>query len=104
MITCNMEREPHLPPKKKLVNYDELYRLYLVFKGSILQLLQSPAELIGTRGAFCTTTDTIDLRNHIVDLLATNQLTDTLQIAIATSQEEHLLDDIVLIGSDVDQL
>jgi hypothetical protein len=42
--------------------------------------------------------------DDIVNLLSSHQLADTLQIAITTTQEKYLLDNIVLIGSNVDKL
>lgn len=67
-------------------------------------MLERPAQLIRARGVLDSTTDAIDTWDDIVDLLATNQLTDSLQVAIATAKEEHLLDYIVLISSNVDEL
>ena len=67
-------------------------------------MLESPAQLVGARGILDSTTDSVDTWDDIVDLLATNQLTDSLQVAIATTKEEHLLDYIVLISSNVDEL
>jgi hypothetical protein len=37
-------------------------------------------------------------------MLASHQLADALQVAIAATQEEYLLDDIVLVCCDVNQL
>ncbi len=42
--------------------------------------------------------------NHVVNLLTSHQLADALQISITSPQEEHLLDDVVLIGCHVNQL
>ena len=42
--------------------------------------------------------------NHVVNFLTSHQLADALQISITSSQEEHLLDDVVLIGCHVNQL
>ena len=78
--------------------------LCLVLKGCVLEFLEGATELVGTRSALGTATDTIELVDYIVDALATNQLADTLQVAIASAKEKHLLDDIVLISGYVDQL
>ena len=69
----------------------------------ILEQLQCSAELVGTRGALVSTTDAVDAGDDIVDLLTTHQLADALEVAVTAAQEEDLLDDIVLIGSYVDE-
>ena len=66
-------------------------------------MLQGSTELVGTRGALLTTADAIDAGDDIVDLLATYQLADALQVAMTATQEEDLLDDVVLVGSHVDE-
>ena len=53
--------------------------------------------------ALGTAADAVDLGNHIVDLLSTHQLADSLEVAITTSKEEHLLYHVILIGSHVNQ-
>ena len=68
-----------------------------------LQLLESSAELIGARGAAHTTVDAIEFADDIVDVLTGDQLADALQVTIATTHKEHLLDDVVLVGCDVNQ-
>ena len=42
--------------------------------------------------------------NHIVNLLTSHQLTNALQISIASAQEKHLLDHVVLIGCHINHL
>ena len=81
----------------------ELILTFLLFRRCILQLLQGSTELVGTRGALLTTADAIDAGDDIVDLLTTNQLADALQVAMTATQEEDLLDDVVLVGSHVDE-
>ena len=76
---------------------------FLLLQGSVLQLFESAAQLIRARGALGTAADAVDLRNHIVDLLSTHQLADSLEVAITTSKEEHLLYHVILIGSHVNQ-
>ena len=66
-------------------------------------MFQRTTELIGARGAAHTAMDAIELADDIVDVLTDDQLADALQIAIATTHKEYLLDDIVLVGSDVNQ-
>ena len=70
----------------------------------LLQLLQCSAQLIRTRGALYTTADAVQTWYHVVNVLASHQLADALQVAIAATQEEYLLDDIVLVCCDVNQL
>ena len=76
----------------------------LLAEGGGLELLEGAAELVGAGGRLRATADAIDALDDIVNLLTSNQLADALQIAIATAQEEYLLDDVVLVGSDVYQL
>ena len=70
----------------------------------ILQLLKRPAELVWTRGTLRPATDTIQAPYHVVDFLPSHQLGDALQITITSTQEEHLLDDIMLIGRHINKL
>ena len=70
----------------------------------LLQLLQCSAQLIRTRGALYTTADAVQAWYHVVNVLASHQLADALQVAITASQEEYLLDNIVLVCCDVNQL
>jgi len=58
--------------------------------------------LVGARGVLGTTADAVNLLHNIIDMLSSNQLADTLQVPITTSEEEYLLDDVVLIGSHID--
>ena len=76
----------------------------LFFGWCLLQLLQCSAQLVGTGGALGTTADAVQAGDDIVYTLASHQLTDALQVAIASTQEEHLLDDIVLVGCYVNEL
>ena len=76
----------------------------LILKGCCLEALEGTTELVGAGGALGAAADAVELTDHIVDALATDQLADALQIAIAAAQKKHLLDDVVLIGCHVDQL
>lgn len=78
--------------------------VFTLFQRCILEFLEGAAELVGAGGALSATPDAIELMDYIVDALATNQLAHTLQVAIAASEEKHLLDDVVLISGHVDQL
>ena len=64
-------------------------------------MLQSSAELIGARRVLGTAADTIEAADDVVDMLATHQLTDALQVTVTSAHEEHLLDDVVLVGRHV---
>jgi hypothetical protein len=77
--------------------------MLFVFNRCLLQLLKSSAELVWAGGALRTAPDTVKTLDHIVDVLSSNQRTDTLEIAVTSSKEENLLDHIVLIGSHIDQ-
>ena len=81
-----------------------LSSFYLVLKRSILELLECPAQLVRTRCTLGSTTYSVNLWDYIVNLLSTHQLTDTLQVSITATKEEHLLNHIVLIGSHVNEL
>ena len=37
-------------------------------------------------------------------MLSAHQLADALQVAVASAKEEHLLDDVILVGCHVDHL
>ena len=76
-------------------------RLFLC-QGSLLQLFEGAAQLVGAGGAFAAAADAVDAGDDIVDFLATNQLADALQVAVASAKEEDLLDDVVLVGRYVD--
>ena len=67
-------------------------------------MLQRPTELVRTGGPLRSASDAIQSGDHVVDLLSPHKLADALQITITTTQEEYLLDDIVLIGCYIDQL
>jgi len=75
----------------------------LILKRSGFELLEGTAELVGTRGALGAASDAIELMDDIVDALTCDQLADTLKVAVAPSEEKHLLDDIILVGSHINQ-
>ena len=58
--------------------------LFLCY-GSLLQLFEGTAQLVWTGGALDATTDAVETGNHIVDLLTSHQLTDALQVSVASS-------------------
>lgn len=67
-------------------------------------MLKGTAQLVRTRRPLRTTTDSVQTAHHVVDMLAAHQLADALQITVTTTQEEHLLDDIVLVGRHINEL
>ena len=79
-------------------------RLFLFLYWCGFQLLQCPAELVGTRRALHAAADAVEATDDVVDLLAAHQLADALQVTVASAQEEYLLDDVVLVGCHVNQL
>ena len=79
------------------------YVTLFVVKRGLLQLFQGSAELVWAGSAFCAAADAIETFDDVVDMLAANQLTDTLKVTIASSKEKHLLNHIVLVGSYIDQ-
>ena len=77
--------------------------LYELIQGSSFELLERTAELVGTGCGFIATTDAVEAGDDIVDLLTTHQFADALQVAMTATKEKDLLDDIVLVGTDVNQ-
>ena len=76
----------------------------MLIQGCFLQLLQCPAKLVGTGGALHTAAYAVEAGNDVVDSLSAHQLADALQVAVTATEEEYLLDDIVLVGGHVDEL
>jgi hypothetical protein len=68
-----------------------------------LQLFQGTAELVGARCGFVAAADSVEFADDIVDFLSGDEAADALSVAVAASEEEHLLDDIVIIGCHVDE-
>ena len=73
-----------------------------VFEGGLLELFEGACELVGTAGVLGAAANAVDLADDVVDLLSAHQLADTLQVTITSTQEEYLLDHIVLVGCHVD--
>ena len=67
-------------------------------------MFEGAAELVGAGGRLRTASDAVELADDSIDMLAANEAANALQIAMATAQEKHLLNDVVLIGSNVDEL
>lgn len=59
--------------------------------------------MVRAGSALCTTTNAVETRQHVVDMLSAYKLADALQVAVTASQEEYLLDDVMFVGSHVDQ-
>lgn len=77
-----------------------IFLYFLLF----LNLFQRSAKLIGAGSLFCATTDAVDFLDDIIYLLSCNESADALQIAVASAYEKHLLDDVVVIDSHINQL
>ena len=77
------------------------FTLFCLF---VFQLFQGSAELVRTGGAFDAATDAVESGQDVVDMLPAHQLADALQVAVTSAKEEHLLDDVVLVGCHVDHL
>ena len=59
--------------------------------------------MVWTRRVLGAAADAVDTLDNVVDMLTAHQLADALQVAVASTQEEYLLDDIVFVGSHVDK-
>lgn len=67
-------------------------------------MFEGTAELVRAGGRLRTASDAVELADDSIDMLAANEAADALQVAMAPAQEKHLLNDIVLIGSNIDEL
>jgi hypothetical protein len=74
-----------------------------LFRLCVFQLLQCICQLVGATCVFRTTLDASNLGNDIIDVLAAHQAGDSLKVSIATTKEEYLLDDVVLVGCYVNK-
>ena len=72
--------------------------MHFLFRFLVLQLLQGSAQLVRTGGALRAATDAVQSGKYIVNMLPAHQLADALQVAVASTKEEHLLDDVILVG------
>ena len=70
----------------------------------LFQFFKGPAELVRAGRPLRTAADTVETLDDVIDFLSSHQLADSLKVAVTSTQEEHLLNHIVLIGSDVDHL
>ena len=70
----------------------------------VLQFFQCPAQLVRARCSFHTATNSVQSGQHVIDVLPSYQLADTLQVAVTSSNKEHLLDNVVLISCHVNHL
>jgi hypothetical protein len=66
-------------------------------------LFKCPAKLVGTRCVLRPAAYAVYFVDNIVDVLATNQLTYSLQVAMAASQKENLLNNVVFVGRHVNK-
>jgi hypothetical protein len=70
----------------------------------VFEFLKGAAKLVRTGCILDTTADAVEFLDDIVDVLAANKLANTLQVTVASSQEENLLDDVVFVGSHINEL
>jgi hypothetical protein len=61
------------------------------------------AQLIRARSNFVTAAYSFEFVYHVVDFLTCHEAADALEVAVAASEEGHVLDDVVIIGSHVDK-
>jgi len=61
------------------------------------------AQLIRARGNLIAASDAFQLVDNVVDFLSLHQSADALEVSVATAEERHILDDVVIIGSHVDK-
>ena len=70
----------------------------------LLQLFQRATKLVGTRSALRSASDTVQFTYDVVHVLTLHQLADPLQVAVASTQEGYLLDDVVLVHGHINHL
>ena len=75
-----------------------------LFQRSVLELFQGAAELVGAGGVLRTAADAFQTRDDIVYFLSLDKFADALQVTWAAACEEYLLDNVILIGCDIDKL
>lgn len=68
-----------------------------------LQLFQCPAELVGARSDFVSAAYSFEFVYHVVDFLTCHEAADALEVSVAAAEEGHVLDDVVVVGGDVDE-
>ena len=67
-------------------------------------MLQGATELVWAGGEFGATADTVETTDDVVNLLTLHQQTDALQVTMTTTQEENLLNNVVLVGRHINEL
>ena len=70
----------------------------------VFEFLKGAAKLVRTGSVLDATADAVEFLDDIVDVLAANKLADALQITVASTQKENLLDDVVFVGSHINEL
>ena len=68
-----------------------------------LQFLQCLAQLVGARSDFVTAAYSFEFVYHVVDFLSGDEAADALEVSVAAAEEGHVLDDVVVVGGDVDE-
>jgi hypothetical protein len=61
------------------------------------------AQLIGARGNLISAAYSFQFVDYVVDFLSLHQSADALEVSVATAEERHILDDVVIIGCHVDK-
>ena len=74
------------------------------FKLLILSLLQSACQLVGARCVLVAATNALQTAYDLVAMHATHELANSLQVAMTSSKECDILDDIVVVEGDIDLL
>lgn len=91
-------------PAKRMILIVFIGITYLFrIRRAVLQLLQCAAELVGARGRLAAAADAVEFADDIVNLLADDEAANTLQVAVASAQEENLLDDVVVVRRRVNE-
>ncbi len=70
---------------------------------SHLQLLQCLAKLIRARSNLVSAAYSFEFIYHVVDFLTCHEAADALEVSVAAAEEGHVLDDVVIVGGDVDE-
>ena len=68
-----------------------------------LQLLQCLAKLIRARSNLVSAAYSFEFVYHVVDFLTCHEAADALEVSVAAAEEGHVLDDVVIVGGDVDK-
>lgn len=67
------------------------------------QFLQCLAQLVGARSDLTAAAYSFEFVYHVVDFLTCHEAADALEVSVAAAEEGHVLDDVVIVGGDVDK-